>query len=132
MIYIARFRGKTAKEIYRCGKGIFITGSINGPLSHAIVSVGSEMSTIGSVAEGTLGYIFDVGFVRWVYKAATRLTYNVLGLPGRVDLCQIGALEECWFGERVYIFNDNRLKNYVSRIFKSPKGIHYRRKNCFL
>ena len=66
----ARFRGKTAKEIYRFGKGIISTGSINGLLSHAIVSIGSEMSkgvemlAIGSTAKGALGYISGVGFVR--------------------------------------------------------------------
>lgn len=35
-VLTGRFRGKTIKEIYRCCKGILLTGSIGKPLGFAI------------------------------------------------------------------------------------------------
>lgn len=136
---LASFRGKTAKEVYRCGKGIVMTSSFQGPLMFAgkqlavEVTSGYVASTIGSAVEGAIGYVSGFGFVRWVYKAChpgrvkafARLGYNILGLPFTIyakgvgcvtDVLQIGYLEEKWFGEKVYIFDDNRLwveKNFT-------------------
>ena len=127
-----RFRGKTAKEIYRCGKGIVLAGSISKPLGLAITTVPREMSkgfiytAVGQVGEAALGYISGIGFVRYIYKVAkpeqikvtTRVIYNVACLPitlyskgisATFDILRLSKLEEIWFGEPVYIFNDNRL-----------------------
>lgn len=134
-----RFRGKTAKEIYRCGKGIVVTGSIIKPVGFALVSIPAEMSkgfiysTIGNVGESVIGYISGVGFVRYLYKvlepeklkATARLSYNLACLPVTIyskgigktfDMLQLSKLEELWFGAPVYIFDDNRLwieKNFT-------------------
>ena len=127
-----RFRGKTAKEIYRCGKGIVLTGSISKPLGFAAATVPREMSkgfiytAVGQVGEAALGYISGIGFVRYIYKVAkpekikvtARVIYNVACLPitlyskgisATFDILRLSKLEEMWFGEPVYIFNDNRL-----------------------
>ena len=127
-----RFRGKVAKEIYRCGKGVLLTGSVSKPLALAVAQVPKEMSkgvihtAVGQIGEMALGYITGVGFTRYLYKiikpaklkATARLIYNVAGLPltlyskgitGAFDLLQISKLEEMWFGQPVYIFDDNRL-----------------------
>lgn len=127
-----RFRGKTAKEIYRCGKGIVLTGSISKPLGFAVATVPREMSkgfiytAVGQVGETALGYISGIGFVRYIYKVAkpekikvtARVIYNVACLPitlyskgisATFDILRLSKLEEMWFGEPVYIFNDNRL-----------------------
>lgn len=141
----ARFRGKTAKEIYRCGKGIICTRSVIGPMIHAggelaiEVSKGFVAGAAGSAIEAGIGYISGFGFIRWIYKATdvgyiktiARIGYNVVGLPFTIyskgigtvtDFLQIGILEEKWFGERVYIFDDNRLwieKNFsIADAFK--------------
>lgn len=107
-----RFRGKTAKELYRCGKGILLTGSLAKP--------------VGQIGEGIIGYVSGIGFVRYLYKviqpanlkATARLAYNIACLPvtlyskgigGAFDLLKISKLEEMWFGQPVYIFDDNRL-----------------------
>ena len=134
-----KFRGKVAKEIYRCGKGIVLTGSVVKPLGLAISTIPAEMSkgviytAVGQVGEATLGYISGIGFVRYLYKiakpekvkASARLIYNVACLPvtlyskgigGAFDLMGISKLEELWFGAPVYIFDDNRLwveKNFI-------------------
>lgn len=136
---LGRYRGKVAKGIYRCGKGVLITGGLKGPLSFAVTELTLELSTgfvkgaAGSAVETVIGYVSVVGFVRWVYKAANvgrmkayaRLGYNILGLPITLyckgiskgfDILQISNLEEKWFGEKVYIFDDNRLwleKNFT-------------------
>ena len=75
----------------------------------------------------------DIGFVRYLYKiaqpeklkASARLIYNVACLPmtlqskgigGAFDLIGLSKLEEVWFGEPVYIFDDNCLwveKNFT-------------------
>jgi len=127
-----KFRGKTAKEIYRCGKGIVLTGSIAKPLGFAVATVPREMSkgfiytAVGQVGESALGYISGIGFIRYIYKVTkpekikvtARVIYNVACLPitlyskgitATFDLLRLSKLEEMWFGEPVYIFNDNRL-----------------------
>lgn len=127
-----KFRGRTAKEIYRCGKGIVLTGSIAKPLGFAVATVPREMSkgfiytAVGQVGESALGYISGIGFVRYIYKVAkpekikvtARVIYNVACLPitlyskgitATFDFLRLSKLEEMWFGEPVYIFNDNRL-----------------------
>lgn len=135
----ARYRGKTAKGIYRCSKGIILTVGFTGPLTFAVKEIGLELSSgfvksaASSAAEGLIGYVSGVGFVRWIYKAATigkakvyaRVGYNIVSLPITIyyrganvalDLLQIGYIEEKWFGEKVYIFDDNRLwieKNFT-------------------
>ena len=147
-----RFRGRTAKEIYRCAKGVICTGSLSGPLIFAGGQLGKELTTgfviscAGSTAEGLIGYMSGFGFVRWIYKASdvqkikafARFGYNVLGLPITIyskgvstvtDFLQIGYLEEKWFGTRVYLFDDNRLwveKNFtLSDVFnKVEKNIN--------
>ena len=134
-----RFRGKTAKEIYRCSKGIILTGSFAKPISFAIASVPAELTkgvvytAVGQVGETAIGYISGIGFVRYLYKviqpvklkATARLAYNVACLPitlyskgigGAFDLLQLSKLEKLWFGEPVYIFDDNRFwieKNFT-------------------
>ena len=141
-----RFRGKTAKEIYRCGKGIVLTGSIVKPVGFAIATVPAELSkgfiytAVGQVSDGVIGYISGIGFVRYLYKVlhpsklkeTARLLYNVGCLPMTLyskgigeafDILQISKLEKLWFGEPVYIFEDNRLwveKNFtLSDIFET-------------
>lgn len=134
-----RFRGKTAKEIYRCSKGIIITGSLAKPVGFAIANVPVELTkgfiytAVGQIGETAIGYVSGIGFVRYLYKvvqptklkATARLVYNVACLPmtlyskgvgGALDLLQISKLEKLWFGEPVYIFDDNRLwieKNFT-------------------
>ena len=134
-----RFRGKTAKEIYRCTKGIVLTGSFAKPIAFAIANVPTELTkgivytAVGQVGETAIGYISGIGFVRYLYKvieptklkATARLTYNIVCLPmtlyskgisGAFDLFQLSKLEKLWFGAPVYIFDDNRLwieKNFT-------------------
>ena len=127
-----KFRGKAAKEVYRCVKGFACTGSLRKPLIFATGQLSKEFTTGfvvscgGSAVESLLGYVSGIGFVRWIYKASdvkkikaiARLGYNILGLPITMyskgvctvtDLLQIGYLEKKWFGEQVYIFDDNRI-----------------------
>ena len=42
--FAKKFRGKTAKELYRCEKGIILTGSISKPLKFAIAAIPQDMS----------------------------------------------------------------------------------------
>ena len=138
-ILARRFRGKAAKEIYRCGKGIVLTGSVAKPMGFAIATIPAEATkgiiytAVGQVGETALGYVSGIGFVRYLYKvvqpaklkATARLIYNVACLPvtlyskgigGAFDLLQISKLEKLWFGEPVYIFDDNRIwieKNFT-------------------
>lgn len=138
-VLLKRFRGKTAKEVYRCGKGILLTGSVSKPVAVAALQVPGELTkgfvytAVGQIGEGVLGYISGIGFVRYLYKvvqptklkASARLAYNVACLPvtlyskgigGAFDLLRLSKLEEMWFGEPVYIFDDNRLwieKNFT-------------------
>jgi len=127
-----RFRGKPAKEVYRCVKGVVLTGSIAKPLGFAVVQIPRELTkgfiytALGQVGESALGYISGVGFVRYLYKvlqparlkAIARVAYNIVCLPvtlyskgigSAFDLLQISKLEKMWFGQPVYIFDDNRL-----------------------
>lgn len=131
-VLLKRFRGKTAKEIYLCGKGVLLTGSVAKPLGFAALQVPQELTkglvytAVGQIGEGILGYISGIGFVRYLYKVAQpqklkstfRLAYNIGCLPitlyfkgigGAFDLLQLSKLEKMWFGEPVYIFDDNRL-----------------------
>ena len=128
----ARYRGKTAKEIYRCVKGMACTKSLVGPATYAVGSIPKELSTgfvmssTKDVGEWLLGYTFGVGFLRSCYKligntqikGLFRIGYNIAGLPatcyakgvnGVLELINVNKLEEAWFGCPVYIFNDNRL-----------------------
>jgi hypothetical protein len=43
-ILLRRFRGKTAKELYRCGKGIVFTGSIAKPVGFAVLQIPGEFA----------------------------------------------------------------------------------------
>lgn len=87
---------------------------------------GVVSTAVGQVGETAIGYVSGIGFVRYLYKVAqpaklkatARLFYNVVCLPvtlyykgigGAFDLLQISKLEKIWFGEPVYIFDDNRL-----------------------
>lgn len=144
-----RFRGKTAKEIYRCGKGIVLTGSIIKPVAFALSTIPTELSTgivytaVGQVGEIAIGYMSGIGFARYVYKvvqlpklkATVRLLYNIGCLPitlyskgigATFDLVQVSNLEKLWFGTPVYIFDDNRLwieKNFtLSDVFQTIKN----------
>jgi len=138
-ILMSKFRGKPAKEFYRCCKGMAITGTLYKPIMFALGNVPLELtkgivySSIGDVGETFIGYISGVGAVRYVYKIAqpgklksvARLCYNCLCLPMTIyskgvgealNLVGISKLEECWFGSPVYIFDDNRLwmeRNYT-------------------
>ena len=94
-VFGRRFRGKTAKEVYICGKGIFLTGSVAKPLGFAAAQIPTELSkgviytAVGQLGESALGYISGIGFVRYLYKvvqpgklkATARLVYNVASLP---------------------------------------------------
>ena len=127
-----RFRGKIAKEVYRCGKSIILTGSIVKPVAFAAAQIPKELTkgivytAVGQIGEGVIGYISGVGFVRYLYKvvqpsklkATARLIYNVACLPltmyckgigSTFDLLKISELEKRWFGDPVYLFNDNRV-----------------------
>ena len=134
-----KFRGKVAKEIYRCGKGVVVTRSIAKPIGFAISTIPAELSkgivysAAGQVGEAAIGYISGIGFLRYLYKiaqpeklkASARLAYNLSGLPmtlyskgigGAFDIFGVSQLEEQWFGTPVYIFDDNRLwieKNFT-------------------
>jgi len=131
-VFAGKLRGKAAKEVYRCAKGILVTRSVSKPLGYAVATIPGELTkgfvytAVGQVGESAIGYISGVGFVRFLYKVAQpsrlkatlRLAYNVGCLPltlyskgigGAFDLLQISKLEEMWFGSPVYIFNDNRL-----------------------
>lgn len=125
-------RGKTAKEIYRCGKGIIFTRSIAKPLGFAVLQIPRELSkgvvytAVGQIGDGVIGYVSGIGFVRYLYKvvhpsklkATLRLIYNIGCLPitlysrgigDTFDLLKLSKLEEMWFGSPVYIFDDNRI-----------------------
>jgi len=141
----AKFRGKPAKEVYRCCKGIIISGSFKGPVTYAAGQIGKELTTgvvanaSGLIVEGMIGYISGVGFIRWIYKATnvgrihtySRLLYNIVGLPITIyskgisavtDKIGLSWLEEKWFGQPIYLFDDNRLwleKNFtLNDVFK--------------
>ena len=138
-VFARRFRGKPAKEVYRCIKGIALTGSVTKPLGFAAAQIPAEMSkgviytAVGQIGEGTIGYISGIGFFRYIYKVVqpgkikktVRLIYNVAALPMTFyskgittvfNVAQVSKFKEWWFGERVYIFDDNRIwieKNFT-------------------
>ena len=145
-VFFGRFRGKTAKEIYRCVKGVFMTGSVAKPLGFAAAQIPAELSkgviytAVGQLGDSAIGYISGIGFVRYLYRAAhpgklkatTRLIYNVVSLPMTIyskgittvlNVAQFSRLEEWWFGKPVYLFDDNRLwieKNFtLGDVFKT-------------
>jgi hypothetical protein len=51
LVFAKKFRGKAAKEIYRCCKGIIATHSIVKPVGYALAIIPKEMSK---------GYIYIV------------------------------------------------------------------------
>ena len=131
-LLLKRYRGRTAKELYRCGKGIAFTGSLAKPITYAVAAIPEELSrgviytAIGNLGEATIGYISGIGLTRYFYKVLppaklkgyARLIYNIGCLPitlyskgigGTFDLLGVSKLEEYWFGSPVYIFDDNRL-----------------------
>lgn len=57
-VLLKRFRGKTAKEVYRCAKGIVVTKSLSGPALYTAVGQGGE---------AVVGYLSGFGLVRWMY-----------------------------------------------------------------
>jgi hypothetical protein len=131
-ILLRRYRGKTAKEIYRCGKGIVFTGSFAKPITYAVARIPAELSrgviytAVGDIGEAAIGYVSAIGLIRYFYKAvhpiklkaSVRVIYNIVCLPitlyskgigGAFDILGVSKLEEYWFGSPVYIFDDNRL-----------------------
>ena len=138
-VLMGKLRGKGAREIYRCCKGIVLSGSMVKPICFALTNIPLEFSkgiiysSVGDLGEAALGYISGVGVVRYVYKTAqpgklkevARLCYNGVCLPMTIyskgiseafNLVGVSKLEEIWFGSPVYIFDDNRLwleKNYT-------------------
>jgi hypothetical protein len=62
-VFLKRFRGKPAKEIYRCGKGIAFTDSIAKPVTYAVTNIPRELgegfiySAVGNIGEAAIGYI---------------------------------------------------------------------------
>nr|QUS63959.1 hypothetical protein [Haslea silbo] len=129
---LARYRGKAAKEVYRCSKGIFMTKSLIGPISYATAQVPGAMfkgyffSSVKNVGLQGLTYLFGIGWLKGSYELVTnnslkngfRIVLNLASLPmtgsafiiGHVyDSFGISALEEAWFGSPVYLFNDNRI-----------------------
>ena len=138
-VLLKRFRGKAAKEIYRCGKAFVVTGSFSKPVIQGLATIPAELgkgylySAVGHVGETIIGYVSGIGVVRFVYKVAepakikavARLCYNIAGLPVTIyskgigaafDMLQISKIEKAWFGEPVYIFDDNRFwleKNFT-------------------
>lgn len=69
-----KFRGKIAKDTYRCGKGILLIGSIPKPIALAIGNFTGEMTKGCSLfilswvklGEYAIGYLSGVGFVRYL------------------------------------------------------------------
>ena len=146
LVLAKRFRGKTAKQLYWCGKSILLTGSVDKPLGFAVAQVPAELTksviytALGQIGESIIGYVSGIGFVRYLYKvrqpsklkAIARLAYNIVCLPvtlyskgigSAFDLLKISKLEEMWFGQPVYIFDDNRVwieKNFtLSDVFET-------------
>ena len=60
-----RFRGKTAKEIYRCGKGILVTGSVAKPIAYAVATIPAEMTKGVVFICEPLSKIFRLNFLRY-------------------------------------------------------------------
>ena len=140
-VFARKFRGKMAKEVYRCGKGILFTRSIVKPIGYAVSTIPTELSkgfvysVISNVGQEIIGYVSGVGFIRYLYKAldpgiikgTARVIYNVGCLPMTLYSKGIGSafdgiglskVETWWFGQPVYIFDDNRLwveKNFTIR-----------------
>jgi hypothetical protein len=60
-ILFRQYRGKTAKEIYRCGKRVAFSGSIAKPLAYAVASIPAELSkgviyiVVGNIGEAAIG-----------------------------------------------------------------------------
>jgi hypothetical protein len=138
-----RFRGKTAKEIYRCAKGVALSGQVVGPVVYTLRTVPNQLtgglvkaavrktSTIvisyvsGMSLAGTLYQLVNNGLI----KTTARLIYNygglfmtlpaygfTVGMRFPFSVLSLSALEKYWFGEEVYIFDDNRIwleKNFT-------------------
>ncbi len=121
-----------AKEIYNFSKGMVLTVYLAKPIGFAISTIYAELSkgiiqtAVCKVGEAAIGYVSKIRLVRYLYKiaqleklkASARLIYKVASFPmtlyskkvgGAFDLLAISKLEELWFAEHVYIFDDNRL-----------------------
>ena len=68
-VLATKFRGKTAKEIYWCGKGILLTDSVAKPIGYAVATTPTELSkgvvytVAGQVGETAIDYLSGIGFV---------------------------------------------------------------------
>ena len=145
-VVMPKFRGKIAREIYRCTKGVVMTGSLIKPVSYALAQIPLELSSgfvysaVGQVGNYCVGYVSGLGVLHSCYKlakpkkikATARLCYNVAGLPmtiyakgvgGAFDGVGLSKLETLWFGTPVYVFDDNRLwieKNFtMDKLFET-------------
>ena len=144
-VLASKFRCNLAKEIYRCGKGIVLTRFLVKLIAFAVLNIPVELfkgvvySTIGQIGDAAMGYITGIGFIKYIYKipqlrklkATVRIVYNIGCFPITIyskrigktfDLFGVSKLEKLWFGQPVYIFNDNRLwveKNFtISELLK--------------
>jgi hypothetical protein len=65
-ILLRRFRGKTAKEVYCCGKGIpvLFPNQLQLQLPEELTK-GFVYTAVGQIGEGVIGYISGIGFVRY-------------------------------------------------------------------
>lgn len=109
-----------------------MTGSIAKPLGFAASQIPAELTkgivstAVSQVDYDIIGYVSGIGFVIYLYKvvqpaklkATARLTCNIAcptitlyskGIGSAFDLLRISKLEEMWFGQPVYIFDDNQL-----------------------
>ena len=125
-----RFRGKAAKEIYRCGKGIVLTGSVAKPLGFAVANIPAEATkgiiytAVGQVGETALGYVSGIGFVRYLYKvvqpsklkATARLIYNVACLT--VTRIRIGELLSLKVGQLETLVEEEWIS--IDRLKRGP------------
>ena len=57
-----RFRGKVAREVYRCGKGVLLTGSIVKPVGFALASVPAELTT--GIVYTTVGQVGETALIQ--------------------------------------------------------------------
>ena len=100
----ALYRGKAAKEVYRCGKGIFMTKNLIGPISYATSQVpkvmfkGYFVSSVKDVGLQSLTYLFGIGWLKGSYELVSnnvlkngfRVVLNVYSLPMMGSAAVIG------------------------------------------
>jgi hypothetical protein len=122
----ARYRGKTAKEIYRFAKTVLITREVIKPAVYAAKQVAFEspsgmiISAAKNAGSYVICYVLGIGFAKSAYmilqdgkiKNITRIVYNLGSVPYRLyangaestlNLLCLDRFEEGWFGERVHI-----------------------------